>query len=192
MDFFTLTQEEKPERGDVLISEPYLPDPNFERTVIYLCEHDESGTFGFVLNKKINVKLGDIVDEAANYKADLFMGGLVQQDTIHYIHRNTKLTDSAKLIQNEIYWGGDYSLLTQLLNTKLISSEDIRFFMGYSGWAAGQLMDEIKENSWIILKAATQEIIFDWDNHKLWSACLKAMGGKYRLISNYPKDPRMN
>ena len=192
MDFFVSNQHKKPEPGDLLISEPYLPDPNFERTVIYLCEHDEDGTFGFVLNKMANVKLGDVVDEAAGYEADLFVGGPVQQDTLHFIHRNTKLAESAKLVQNEIYWGGDYERLTRMLNTKSIANEDIRFFIGYSGWAEGQLTNEIKENSWIVLKGAMQEMIFDWDNQALWEACLKTMGGKYRLISNYPKDPRMN
>ena len=192
MDFFVSKQGEKPERGDLLISEPYLPDPNFERTVIYLCKHDENDTFGLVLNKKTNVKLGDIVDEVADYPAELFVGGPVQQNTMHFIHRNIKLAESARLVQNEIYWGGDYDLLTQMLNARSIFNEDIRFFIGYSGWVKGQLMDEVKKHSWIILKRATQEMIFEWDNQELWSACLKTMGGKYRLMSNYPKDPRMN
>ncbi|MBC6411117.1 MAG: YqgE/AlgH family protein [Ekhidna sp.] len=192
MDFFVSKQVEKPERGDLLISEPYLPDPNFERTVIYLCKHDENDTFGLVLNKKTNVKLGDIVDEVADYPAELFIGGPVQQNTMHFIHRNIKLAESARLVQNEIYWGGDYDLLTQMLNARSIFNGDIRFFIGYSGWVKGQLMDEVKKNSWIILKRATQEMIFEWDNQELWRACLKTMGGKYRLMSNYPKDPRMN
>ncbi|MBC6425452.1 MAG: YqgE/AlgH family protein [Ekhidna sp.] len=192
MDFFVSKQVEKPERGDLLISEPYLPDPNFERTVIYLCKHDENDTFGLVLNKKTNVKLGDIVDEVADYPAELFVGGPVQQNTMHFIHRNIKLAESARLVQNEIYWGGDYDLLTQMLNARSIFNGDIRFFIGYSGWVKGQLMDEVKKNSWIILKRATQEVIFEWDNQELWRACLKTMGGKYRLMSNYPKDPRMN
>ena len=192
MDFFVSSQTDKPERGDLLISEPYLPDPNFERTVVYLCEHDENGTFGFVLNRKANVRLGDVVDEASNFEADLYIGGPVQKDTLHFLHRSEQLAKTSPPVKNDVYWGGDYELMLKLLNTKSISPKDIRFFVGYSGWAEGQLADELRENSWVVLKGASQEMIFDWDNQELWKACLKTMGGKYRLMSNYPKDPRMN
>ena len=192
MDFFVSSQTDKPERGDLLISEPYLPDPNFERTVVYLCEHDENGTFGFVLNRKANVRLGDVVDEASNFEADLYIGGPVQKDTLHFLHRSEQLAKPSPAVKNDVYWGGDYELMLKLLNTKSISPKDIRFFVGYSGWAEGQLADELRENSWVVLKGASQEMIFDWDNQELWKACLKTMGGKYRLMSNYPKDPRMN
>lgn len=192
MDFFSTDHIIEPERGDLLISEPYLPDPNFTRTVVYLCEHDENGTFGLVLNNKANVGVAEVVDEVGSYQADLYVGGPVQQDTLHYIHRSTELADSARMVKNEIYWGGEYEKLLALMNTKSLDPQDIRFFIGYSGWAPDQLMDELKEKSWIVLKGASAEMIFDWDNHDLWKECLKTMGGKFRLMSNYPKDPRMN
>ena len=191
MDFFTADELITPAKGDLLISEPYLPDPNFERTVIYLCEHDEQGTLGFVLNKKAQVRLSDVVDEVS-YAADIFIGGPVQQDTLHFIHRDPEMAKSSLMVMNDVYWGGDYDVLLERLNTKSIYPEDIRFFLGYSGWSAGQLMDEMKAKSWIVLKGASQEMIFDWNNQELWKECLKTMGGKYRLMSNYPKDPRMN
>ncbi len=191
MDYFATDQLIEPERGDLLISEPYLPDPNFDRTVVYLCEHDENGTFGFVLNKQAQIKVSDVVDEVS-YEADLFVGGPVQQDTLHYLHRDPILSESAIMVKNDIFWGGNYELLLEQLNTKSIAAQDIRFFVGYSGWAPDQLMDEMKAKSWIVLKGATQEMIFDWDNQALWKECLKTMGGKFRLMSNYPKDPRMN
>jgi len=192
MDFFSTNNLIKPERGDLLISEPYLPDPNFERTVVYLCEHDENGTFGFVLNKKAQVDLKEVLDDAGSYDASLFVGGPVQQDTLHFIHRDQTLGEGSRKVNNGIYWGGDYELLLQLLNTKSIKNEDIKFFVGYSGWSPNQLMDELKEKSWIVLKGASAEMIFEWDNQDLWKECLRTMGGKFRLMSNYPKDPRMN
>lgn len=192
MDYFSTDKLITPERGDLLISEPYLPDPNFERTVIYLCEHDETGTFGFVLNKKAHVGLSEVIDEAGDYQADLFIGGPVQQDTLHFIHRHTPLNESSKLVKNGVFWGGDYEKLLEMMNTHSIIPQDIRFFVGYSGWAPDQLMDELKEKSWIVLKGASSEMIFDWDNHDMWKECLRTMGGKFRLMSNYPKDPRLN
>ncbi|WP_436515966.1 YqgE/AlgH family protein [Ekhidna sp. To15] len=192
MDFFSSDQLILPERGDLLISEPYLPDPNFERTVVFLCEHDENGTFGFVLNNKAHVELKELVDEAGSYPAKLFIGGPVEHDTLHFIHRESTLASSSREVVSGIYWGGDFNRLTEMMNTREISEDDVRFFIGYSGWAAGQLMDEMKAKSWIVLKGTTPEMIFDWDNQDLWKACLNTMGGKYRLMSNYPKDPRMN
>lgn len=192
MDYFSTNKLIEPERGDLLISEPYLPDPNFERTVIFLCEHDENGTFGFVLNKKAQVKLNDIVDEVGDFKAEVLIGGPVQKDTLHFIHRNVELSDKANEVLAETYWGGNYDQLLQMINTKAIDLKDIRFFVGYSGWAPDQLMDELKAKSWIVMKNPTQEMIFDWDNQDLWKECLKNMGGKFKLMSNYPKDPRLN
>lgn len=192
MDYFSQDQSILPEKGDLLISEPYLPDPNFDRTVVFLCEHDENGTFGFVLNNKAQVALNELVDEVGDYSAKLFVGGPVEQNTLHYLHREDGLASSSREVVPGVYWGGDFNKLTDMMNTRSILPEDVRFYVGYSGWASGQLMDEIKAKSWIVLKGTTPDMIFDWDNQDLWKACLKTMGGKYRLMSNYPKDPRLN
>ncbi len=192
MDYFSTDKIIEPAKGDLLISEPYLPDPNFERTVILMCEHDENGSIGFVLNKAANVKLGDVMEDIGDFDADLLIGGPVQQDTLHFIHRSGDLTDHANELIDSVYWGGNYDDVLSKINMKSLSTSDIRFFMGYSGWSPGQLMDEMKVKSWIVFKNVTSEMIFDWDNQDLWKACLKSMGGKYKLISNYPKDPRLN
>ena len=191
MDYFSSNTLVEPERGDLLISEPYLPDPNFERTVVYLCEHDENGTFGFVLNRKAQVSVADVIEEVS-MDAPLYVGGPVQQDTFHFIHRDADVGEGSRALPNGMFWGGNYERLMEQMNTRSIQLSDYRFFVGYSGWAEHQLMDEMKEGSWIVLKGATSEMIFDWNNHDLWKECLKTMGGKFRLMSNYPKDPRMN
>ena len=192
MDYFGAGKIVEPERGDLLISEPYLPDPNFERTVILMCEHDDNGSFGFVLNKKANVKLPDVIDDVGDYYAELFIGGPVQQDTLHFVHRNENLSEKSSELIDKVFWGGNFDELLALINTKAIYQQDIRFFMGYSGWSSGQLMEEMKAGSWIVMKNVNAEMIFDWDNQELWKECLKSMGGKFRLMSNYPKDPRLN
>lgn len=191
MDYFSSNKLEIPKKGDLLISEPYLPDPNFERTVILLCEHDENGSFGFVLNRKANITFGEVIDEGGEFDAPLFIGGPVQKDTLHFLHKDASLDKSLNL-GNGIYWGGDFDVLLSKINTKSIKKKDYRFFMGYSGWGPNQLLDELKAKSWIIYHEATDEMIFEWDNQDLWKACLKAKGGKFKLMSNYPRDPRMN
>jgi len=191
-DFFTSDQLVEPSRGDLLISEPYLPDPNFDRTVVLICENDENGTIGFVLNKKAHVSLTDVMDDLSGTQADLFVGGPVQQDTLHFIHRSDELKDQANQVIEGLYWGGDYDKLASLINTHKLNNDDIRFFVGYSGWSEGQLLSELQEKSWIVFQNPSPELIFDTDAEGLWQAVLKKMGGKFKLISNYPTDPRLN
>ena len=192
MDYFYTKTQFNAERGDLLISEPYLPDPNFERTVILLCEHDENGSFGFVLNKLANVEFQQVIDSGIKLEEKLFVGGPVQQDTLHFIHRCDDALGSGKEIVNGIYWGGDFDRLLTLIDTSQIESSDVRFFLGYSGWSEGQLNDELKSKAWIVYMQPTAEKIFDLDPDELWKEALKDLGGKFKMFSNYPEDPRMN
>jgi putative transcriptional regulator len=181
----------EPQRGRLLISEPFLPDPNFERTVILLCEHNEQGSFGFVLNKPSLLHMSDVLQEAGSYSEVLYVGGPVQQDTLHFIHRSSEL-DGGLQIAEGIYWGGNFEEVSLMLEQDLIKSEDFRFFLGYSGWGAGQLQGEIEQNSWIVSDKVTPEQVFNTDPEILWKEILKNMGGKYKMFSNYPLDPRLN
>lgn len=192
MDFFTSDELVAPERGDLLISEPYLPDPNFERTVVLICEHDDNGSIGFVLNKPAVVGLAQVMDDFSSADNSLYVGGPVQQDTLHFIHRCGPLKDQANQISEGVFWGGDYEKLTTLMNTRQVARTDIRFFVGYSGWSEGQLMGELREKSWIVYKKPSPELIFDTPPADLWKRVLREMGGKFKLISNYPVDPRLN
>ena len=78
------------------------------------------------------------------------------------------------------------------LEVKVVDENDLKFFIGYSGWSEGQLLDELKAKSWIVYKKATPELVFDMNAEELWKEALQNMGGKYRVISNYPTDPRLN
>lgn len=190
-DFFKYKTNQKPEKGSLLISEPYLPDPNFERTVVYLCEHNEEGSFGFVLNKISLVPLEDLIEDIVNYEENVLVGGPVEQNTLHFIHRADFLEDGIE-VKNGIYWGGNFEQLTALINSGQINKQDFRFFVGYSGWGAGQLNKELEEDSWIVAANTTPDLIFDTNPDDLWREVLKKMGGRYNLYSNYPIDPRLN
>lgn len=192
MDYFATDKLVSPERGDLLISEPYLPDPNFERTVILLCEHDENGSFGFVLNKPSNAILSELVEEAEGFDSKVYVGGPVQQNTLHFLHKSPAKLNGDKKIVEGVYWGIDFEGLISSINTKVAQPEELKFFIGYSGWSEGQLMDELKAKSWIVYKKATPELVFEMSPEELWKEALSNMGGKYRVISNYPTDPRLN
>ncbi len=192
MEHFDSFKSIPPGKGDLLISEPYLPDPNFERSVILLCEHNEEGSFGFVLNQKSKLSLAEVIEDAPDAELPLFIGGPVQQDTLHFIHRSAKLSEESREIAEGVYWGGDFEQLLFLLDTGQISADEVRIFIGYSGWSPGQLVDELEAKSWIVNKNTRPEFIFDYSYDELWREILKNMGGRYRMFSNFPTDPRLN
>ena len=192
MEHFDSFKSVQPGRGDLLISEPYLPDPNFERSVILLCEHNDDGSFGFVLNQQSRLSLAEVIDDAPDAELPLFIGGPVQQDTLHFIHRSHHLKEESKQIGEDIYWGGDFEKLLFLFDTNQITADEVRIFIGYSGWSPGQLMDELEAKSWIVNKNARAQQIFEFSHGELWREILKNMGGRFRMFSNFPTDPRLN
>ncbi len=191
MEFFKFKNKLKPLKGRLLVSEPFLPDPNFDRTIVLLCEHNEDGSFGFVLNKPSDASVDDVLQDIKNYPGHVFIGGPVQQDTLHFIHRYPALEDSVE-IADGIFWGGNFDRLVFLLQTKQVGPEDVKFFIGYSGWSEGQLEDEMESDSWIVSDQINEELIFETNPKQMWQKVLKSMGGRFSVYSNYPADPRLN
>jgi putative transcriptional regulator len=190
--FFKYKSDIEPTGGCLLISEPHLPDNNFDRTVILLCKHDEEGSFGFVLNRKSNVHLNELMKEAEGIDVPVYIGGPVEQNTLHFVHKDETLID-AEPVNDDFFWGGDFGLLLSWLHDKVIDRQNVKFFLGYSGWGKGQLMAEIKENSWIVIKPDDSEHIFgDGDSDEMWKTILEDMGGRFSMYSKYPEDPRLN
>lgn len=191
MEFFEYKNKTRPGKGRLLISEPYLGDPNFERTIILLCEHNTEGSFGFVLNKPGELSVGDVVEDLRKLTAPVFIGGPVQRDTLHYIHRLADLED-AMLVGSGIFWGGNFEQLVSWIDTGKVTASDIRFFLGYSGWSAGQLEEEMKAQSWIVSAHLSQRTLFEMPSEAMWKEVLRQLGGRFRVYSNYPIDPRLN
>ena len=191
MEFFKYQNKITPEKGRLLISEPFLPDPNFERTVVLLCEHNEEGSFGFVLNKPSILKVSEIMEDLTELDNIVYVGGPVQQDTLHFIHRNALLEGASEIVE-QIYWGGAFENLMLLCETLQITGKDIRFFLGYSGWGPGQLDAELAQDSWIVCDYVTDQLLFDTGSDIMWRKALENMGGRYSMYSNYPVDPRLN
>ncbi|OFY66321.1 MAG: hypothetical protein A3H98_02910 [Bacteroidetes bacterium RIFCSPLOWO2_02_FULL_36_8] len=181
----------KPQAGKLLLSEPFLEDPNFKRSVILLTEHNENGTVGFILNKPSNYKLNEALQNFPAFDAPLFMGGPVQTDTLHFLHKlGNKLEGSIKIV-DDVYWSGDFSTLKILIDVGQINPDQVRFFAGYSGWNPEQLTKEVKENSWIITDAR-RDYVFPETPEKLWRKILKDMGREFSIIANFPEDPSLN
>jgi putative transcriptional regulator len=177
--------------GTLLISDPFLKDPNFLRTVILLCEHQTEGSFGFVLNKEYNQTLGELINDLADFDFTVYYGGPVQVDTLHFLHQRPELIEGSFPITDGIYWGGNFEQVIRLLKEERLNKNDIRFFIGYSGWGQGQLAMELKEKSWITGNA-THDLVFHTATDMIWKEALKDLGGEYAMMVNYPIDPQLN
>lgn len=180
-----------PERGKLLISEPFLLDPNFKRTIILLGEHTTEGSIGFILNKPTDLKLDAIIEDFPEFDAPVFYGGPVQVNSLQFIHRTNDLLEDSILIKDGLYWGGNFELLKILIDTKQVEPEDFRFFIGYSGWSAGQLCEEMQMNSWLLTDSSIDNIFSD-EPDKLWTEVLKGMGKKFAILASFPENPSVN
>jgi len=180
-----------PAAGVLLISDPFLKDPNFLRTVVLICENDEDGTFGLVVNRQYKNTLDEIFPELEGFKIPVYYGGPVQLDVMHFLHQYPdKIPGSIKLL-NGVYWGGNFEVISALLRSGEIDADGIRFIIGYSGWSGGQLDEEMKEKSWLTVEA-TRNIIFHKDIKEIWKEALRHLGGEYEMMINFPIDPQMN
>lgn len=177
--------------GKILIADPFLKDPNFMRTVVIVCEHQDAGSFGFVLNKIYDQVLGDLIADLEGFNFPVYYGGPVQLDTIHFLHRCPDLVPGGFEISEGIFWGGDFEEVTKLIKLGTINENDIRFFIGYSGWGEGQLEEEMNQKSWITSKA-TPSLIFPTHTENVWKDALRELGGEYEMMVNYPIDPQLN
>jgi putative transcriptional regulator len=177
--------------GILLISDPFLKDPNFMRTVVLICDHQAEGTFGFVLNRPYDQQLGDLITDLEGSKFPVYYGGPVQVDTVHFLHKCPDLIPGGMEVIDGIYWGGDFEIVVSLIKEKKLKQTDIRFYIGYSGWGEGQLETEMKEKAWITFNA-TKKLVFHKQAEMIWQDALKAMGGEYAQMVNYPIDPQLN
>ena len=127
---------ERLKKGQLLIAEPsIIGDLSFNRSVILLADHNEEGSVGFIINKPLRYTIRDLVpDVEASFK--IYNGGPVEQDNLYFIHNVPELIPESIEISNGIFWGGDFDLTRQLINEGRIKRDNIRFFLGYTGWDA--------------------------------------------------------
>lgn len=179
--------------GTILIAEPFMHDPNFKRSVVLLCDVHKNGSVGFILNKKTPLPFHELIEGFdPSFSPDVYLGGPVQQDTLHYVHTKGDLIAESKQVAGNIYWGGNFDMLKTLVNQQLITTDDIRFFIGYSGWDADQLENEIEEKSWMLSKINQSGFHMQDEPDELWRKVLIEMGGEYALMANFPENPMLN
>jgi len=180
-----------PAANHLLIADPFLKDEHFKRTVVYLCAHNQEGSFGLTLNRPFHHTLDQLMDDVRIHDIPVFIGGPVELNSIHFLHRLPELVPDAEKITEGLGWGGDFEWVRKMLNEKKISKNDFRFFLGYSGWSSGQLEMEMEEKTWLVAPAPTQ-IIFNADYDSCWKESVKLLGEEFVPVIHYPIDPQLN
>ncbi len=194
-EFMHTILETTPRTGQFMLSEPFLSDPNFQRTVIFLTEHHPQGTVGYILNRPMNVFVSDVVPEMADVHTPLYWGGPVQENTLHCLHRAGQYIRSSVEVAEGIWWGGSLEEILHVLRTELMAPDEFKFLVGYSGSGAGQLQRELEEKAWLLARATAQttiEQIFDHDTKNFWSRFVKTFGTEYERFTTIPTYPNLN
>lgn len=190
-NFFEPDHNLEPQKGRVLISEPFLMDNYFKRSIVLITEHNSEGTIGFVLNKPVDIKINEVIDNFPSINADIVLGGPVSTNTLHYIHTLGDIIPNSIPVLGNICWGGDFEVVERLISSGNLGIGQIRFFLGYSGWSPNQLDDELAENAWVIAEMKPDEIMLPMSKH-FWKKTLRRMGTKYEMWANFPENPELN
>lgn len=179
----------KPTSGCLLLSDPFLDEDFFRRSVILLCEHSSEGSFGFVLNNLLDIDLHEIDQDFPNIKAVISVGGPVETESLFYIHSFGLLVSESTPINDELSIGGNFEQIKSLLNENEKNRLKIRFFLGYSGWDKLQLAREMNENSWIVATNISNEEILAIPKKDFWQMCIEKQGDRFKTISKFPMNP---
>ncbi len=182
----------KLKKGQLLIADPYIiGDASFDRSVILLTDHNQEGSVGFIINKPLKYSINDLLpDIKASFK--VYNGGPVEQDNLYFIHNVPKLIPNSVEISNGIYWGGDFESVKELINQRKINKNNIRFFLGYTGWEEDQLESEMEHNSWIVTTNSYENKIIGKSTIDFWKEKIIELGGDYLIWSNAPENPYLN
>jgi putative transcriptional regulator len=182
----------KPKKGDLLIAEPaIIGDVSFNRSIVLLADHSEEGSIGFILNKPLEYNINDLIPEVeATFK--VYNGGPVEQDNLYFIHKIPHLIPNSIEISLGIFWGGDFTKVAELIKDNTIKENDIKFFLGYSGWESSQLENELKASSWVVTENIYKKNIIEKDYETFWKEKMLEFGGEYSIWSNAPENPSYN
>jgi len=177
--------------GNLLVSTPLLHDFYFGHSVILLVEHERTSSMGFILNNMSQNLVSEIVPELEEIDFPIYIGGPVSHDRAFFIHKNKQIQGSISL-KNGLFWGGDIEQVKDFIRDGIISKNEIKFFLGYSGWAGQQLENEIKTDSWIITKPNSIDEILQSNGSFLWKSTVAKLGNEYKQWFNFPINPMDN
>jgi putative transcriptional regulator len=186
--------------GCFLLSDFDLVDPNFHRTVVLMIDHDEEGAFGLVVNRPSPFTLGEVVeglDDSPAASIPVYVGGPVQQNAL-FVLRDERAAEDAEVerpVAGVAFEPASPTMIEYLKGEWSSLPEDerpaVRMYVGYSGWASGQLEGELAADAWVVMRA-TREIVFHPDPRSAWTEALARTGPLYQIILQTGFKPSMN
>ncbi|MEJ6754331.1 MAG: YqgE/AlgH family protein [Flavobacteriales bacterium] len=180
----------KPKKGRLLLAEPFMDDDDFARSVIYMCEHNKTGSYGFILNNNLNIKLDEIIPDIEIPNISVHYGGPVNSSNLFFLHQLGDIIENSVKISDKIWTSGDFNQIIEFINMGILDINKLKFFLGYSGWTNNQLATEFDSNSWIATEIIEENIFSK--NEDLWKEVLLNRGGKLKAIANFPINPKDN
>jgi putative transcriptional regulator len=184
--------------GRLLVATPKLADPNFDRAVVLLLDHDAEGTLGVVLNRPTPVGVGDVLEPWAALAGSpqvVFQGGPVALDSalgLAVVPGGPHADEDGGLLGWRRVHGAiglvDLEAPPELLAAELGS---LRIFAGYSGWGPGQLARELEDGAWYVVESEPGDVSAP-DPEQLWRAVLRRQRSGLAMVATYPDDPRLN
>ena len=188
-----LIRLEEISKGCLLLADPsIINDPYFNRAIILITEcNEEKEIVGFIMNKPHEHNFQDII--SGNGKNFIIHnGGPVNKDNLYYIHNIPNLISNSIKISNNLFWGGEFSDVKNVIKNNKANTNNIRFFSGYSGWTLSQINNEVKQKSWIITNNRFMDKILDSNSNEFWKEEIKKLGDDYIIWSNAPENPNHN
>lgn len=184
-------EENLSHKAKILIADPFLLGPVFERAVIYLTDHTEEGAMGFILNQPTDVTVNQAVETLENCKFPVYYGGPVDDNILFYIHtRGDKISQSVE-IEEGIFWGGNFNELHDLILNNEVTENEVKFFVGYAGWSEKQLEEELENKTWLVGNFKPK-FLFQPQNKDLWNRCLKQTDSDLSLFGKFAHTPSLN
>ncbi len=180
-----------PAAGRILVSEPSLDDFYFQKSVILLADYRDEGSFGIIINKPMKTTLSEAVEGFRDFDPPLYFGGPVETDSLFFIHTVGDIVPGSQKIMEGLYWGGDTEIIKEMIILNQLTTSEIRFFLGYSGWSKNQLEDELRRDSWVVADADPEKI-FHTKPQNMWSNTMRSLGDDYAIWSNLPSDSQLN
>lgn len=179
-------------KNKILVAKPILKDPFFSKSIIYITNYDQyEGTLGFILNKKSDKTLRDIFPDI-DFNYELYLGGPVDQDKIFILHSKPDLITNSIPVNNSnslYYWESDIEEVKETINKGIIGNNEIRFFLGYSGWGSHQLEGEVWNKDWLIYE---NDFNIFQTKENLWEDTLIKIDKSYIWWVNAPDYPELN
>lgn len=171
---------------------PGLADPNFRQTVVLMCEHNQEGSLGLILNRPTQVELSGLLPkpEWSRGREDfVFEGGPVQKSGLMVLYQGNSVESSVPVFK-DVYLSGD---LEAVMGEGILGkgSSQIRFYAGYAGWSPQQLEGEVAAGGWKLLPG-TLGLVFGEENTSAWPQVIGSVGKEYEIYSEMPPDPSSN